>query len=158
VAPPEDWLPYGRQSFFCEDIVAGFALFIHSGTRQGLHHALSLAMTALSFGETTTIALFNEGLAGWVEAYTHADADFGSGRFAHRMEEGFRRMNVPSLPTMLGDCREIGGPKLQVLACSGSVEVFGYESSELIATGMVDDVVGLPSIWRCTAQSRIVSV
>jgi peroxiredoxin family protein len=138
--------------------VAGLALFIHSGTRHGLHHALSLAMTALSFGETTTIALFHEGLAGWVEAHKGREADFGPGPVAVRMDEGFQRMNVPSLPTMLGDCREIGGTKLQVLACSGAVEVFGYESAELIANGVVDDVVGLPSIWRRTAQDRIVSV
>jgi peroxiredoxin family protein len=134
------------------------AIFIQSGTAQALHHALGLAITATSSGERVLIALFNEGLASWVEAHRSGAETFGSSAYVEQLEAGFRRLNVPPLPTLHKDCRQIAGGKLEVLGCSGAVELFDYDAEDLIGRSWVDDVVGLPTIWRRTSGARIVSI
>ena len=134
------------------------AIFIYTGTHQALHHALSLSVTALSFGEQTTLVLFNEGLAGWSDAFKLKGPGYGDSPWAANIEHGFRQLNVPSVPTMARECREIGRDKLRILACSGSVEVLGLDSALLIENGTVDDVVGLPTIWRRTQSARVITV
>ena len=134
------------------------AIFIYTGTHQALHHALSLSVTALSYGEKTTLVLFNEGLAGWNDAFKAKRVGYGDSPWATVIEDGFRQLNVPNVPPMARECREIGRDKLQILACSGSVEVLGLDSTALIEDGIVDDVVGLPTIWRRTQSARLITV
>ena len=134
------------------------AIFIQSGTRQALHHACSVAVTALSYGEKTTVVLFNEGLAAWVDTFEKKTVGCGAGPWANSMDVGLRRMNAPAVPDMAAECREIGRDNFSILACSGSLEILGLDSSGLIDDGVVDDVVGLPTIWRRTQGARVITV
>ena len=138
--------------------MAPLAIFIQSGTAQSLHHALGLAITATSCGEHVVIALFSEGMASWVEAHRSGAETFGSSPHGEQLEAGFRRLNVPPLPTLLAECRQIAGDRLEVLGCSGAVELLGFDADELMDRSWVDDVVGLPTIWRRTSGARIVSI
>ncbi len=135
----------------------GLAIFVDRGTRQALHHATSLAMTALAAGERVVVALFHEGLAGWARAFDGGADDFGAGPDAERLRLGFARLNVPPLPRYLDDLRAVGAARIEVVACGAAVELLGLDVDALIESGAVDDVVGLPTLWRRVRGWRIVT-
>lgn len=138
--------------------MADLAIFVHSGTEQDLHAVMGIAMTASIQGDDVLIALFNEGLAGWLSACEAGVPDFGRSPFAEVIEAGHGRLNIPRLPTLLADCREFARDSLEILACSGSMEILGRDPQPLIDAGWVDDVVGLPTIWRRAEDARFLSV
>ena len=134
------------------------AIFVQSGTHQALYHGLSVTMTALSYGEKVTCALFYDGLAGWVQAHGRKPIGWGSESDAYTIAKGFRRLNVPAPHVMMSECRRVGADKFSIYACSGSVEVLNLDAEALIAKRVVDDVVGLPTIWRLTQNARFITV
>ena len=133
------------------------AILCREGTRTALHHALTVAMTALAAGGRVDLALFYEALHGWVGAFHGHTPGFGRGAAAAALERGFTRRRVPSIPELAAQCREVGGERFRVVACGGSVDVLDLEVEDLVTGGVVDDVVGLPTIWRWARGRRVLA-
>ena len=114
-------------------------------------------MTALVAGERVVISLFADGLAGWV--YAHEGTPFyGDAPWSPTFASGVKGRAVPALKETLEACREIGKGRFEVLACGGAVEQLGLTIDRLIEERQVDDVVGLPTIWRRTHTMRVLSI
>jgi hypothetical protein len=45
-----------------------------------------------------------------------------------------------------------------VLGCSAAAEALGMDPDALVRAGLVDDIVGLPTIWRRARGRRLLSV
>lgn len=137
------------------------AIYVHAGEVQRLTQATNLALMALSDGYRALLGLFWDGLAGWVGQHDPALVEppgFTRGPWAPRMAQGFSRVGIPTLVEQLATCREVGAERLSVLACSASVEVLGLEAETLTARGIIDDVVGLPTIWRRSRGMRVLTI
>ena len=139
---------------------AALMIFVQTGTRQALHHALSVALTALSAGDSVTIALFYDGLGAWIQSLRSPELSLPLGDFpwSESLEMGFERLNAPSVERMVGTCREIGDGRFRVYACGASVEFLGHDVSALVDAGVLDDVLGLPGLWRRAEGSRLLSI
>ena len=59
------------------DVTAQSTLMVSTGTAQALHHAVSVAITAVAAGDRVLIALFGDGLGGWQAAYRGEAAWYG---------------------------------------------------------------------------------
>jgi len=133
---------------------------VHSGTRQALHHALSLALMGCVDGSRVAVALFYDGLAAWQREATGIGAGFGAGESAEALREGFARLgHGDDVGQLLDECRSVGGDQFRVVACGGSVEALGMAVDDVVANARwYDDVVGLPTIWRWAGRGRLITV
>jgi hypothetical protein len=104
------------------------------------------------------VALFHDGLGGWATAWRGEDAGFGAAPWSADLARGFARLPIASLPEQVRRCRDLGGERFTVLACGAAVEWLGLDLDALVDGGVVDDVVGLPTIWRRAASRRLVSI
>lgn len=111
---------------------------------------LSLALTATAMGEDVTIVLAFDALRAL------AGGHFGKPLTERERAELTRGEGIGApLPVrMLADARALGA---RVLACDTTVRLCGLTPSELEAEHVVDEVVGLPQIWRLASQARAVS-
>lgn len=143
-----------------DDVTASdsLVLLVNSGTRQSLHHALTLALVALADGDKVALALFYEGLAGYHLETQGMAAGFGVGPVAGELRDGFERVGMLSVVELVQQCREIGGERLRVVGCGAAVEVLGLDIDTILGTPWYDDVVGLPTIWRWAKRGRVIGI
>jgi len=141
----------------CQVMAGGLALWVRRGDALSLGFALDVAVTALAAGEEVLIALFQAGLAGWVEAHVPE----APRRVAGPDERLIRRraeLGSPPVREAVARCRALGGARFQVLACSGDVERLALDPDELVAQAVIDDALGLPTLWRRSRSLTMLSV
>jgi peroxiredoxin family protein len=131
-------------------------VLVMSGTQQALRSALGVAMMELAYGRRVLVALLYDGLAAWCVAMRGERLGAGALPWSAVLER-----RLPSLGDLAGlrrECAELGQDRFRVVACGASSEALGLSIEELVQGGAVDDVVGLPSIWRWSEGARLVSV
>lgn len=137
----------------------GVAVFVRSGDALALSFAIDVSITALAAGDTVLVALFQTGLRGWVDALRGNDPVDALARSAGDFEAAFRALGGPSLGEAIGRCRSLGaGGRFEVLGCSAAAEALGLDPDALVRDGLVDDIVGLPTIWRRARGRRLLAV
>ena len=110
-------------------------IILHSGEWDRIYHAFSLASMYSALESRVTVFLTY-----WsIESLANGKLDCGDERknevFRKAMEEG----KVKELAEMVELGKAFGN--LEIIACSGSMEIFGYELSDL--PEWVDRVAGL---------------
>lgn len=63
-------------------------------------------------------------------------------------------LGAPIPSRMLHDARALGA---RAVACDTTVKLCGLSAAELREGGVLDDVLGLPQIWRLTEDARLLS-
>ena len=136
----------------------GAAILLRRGEAAAVLFGLDLAVTALVAGERVIIGLFQGGLGAWVAAARGEDLAVGETPWGAQVMAARGASAGQLVREALQACRALGGARLQVLACGGDVERLGLDPDALVADGVVDDVVGLPTLWRRARSLAIVAL
>lgn len=118
-------------------------LFVHRGAWADRYQAATLAVTAAALGDRVIVALFFEPLRLWVE-----------GRFDEGAPPESAAARVASLKETLDEARrELG---VEVVACDTAVRLAGLDPGGL--QGVLDGIVGLPTLWKSAREGRAIVV
>ena len=131
--------------------VSGRAVFfIHTGGYEAAWQATSLGLTAAAMGEQVVFVLSFDALR------AVAKGTFGK-PLTDRESKALNRgegIGAPTPVRMLEDARHMGA---RVIACDTTVKLCGLNGADLEAAGRLDEVMGLPSIWRLTEDARVLT-
>lgn len=131
--------------------VSGRAVFfINSAGYEAAWQTTSLGITAAALGDTVVFVFGFEALR------TLANGTFGKALTDRERAESTRGEGIGApLPLrMLQDARALGA---RAIACDTTVRLCGLSSDELEKAGVLDEVLGLPQIWRLTENARTLS-
>ncbi|TNF25030.1 MAG: hypothetical protein EP329_23810 [Deltaproteobacteria bacterium] len=136
----------------------GVAILMRRGEPASLVFALDLAITALVGGERVLVGLFQGGLGAWAEAASGGEPAVGDDPWDARVLAARGATPGQRIREGIAACRTLGGDRFEVLACGGDVERLGLDADALIADYVVDDVVGLPTLWRRARSLAVVGL
>ena len=116
------------------------AVFLHSGSYDGVHQGLSIAASATSSGREVELYFF------WfaLERLIRGPLDLPDLR--EDVADEMERRGVPTLRQLLEVVR--GSGKARIFACSGSLAALGLEPAEV--EPVVDQIVGWTTILKRT--------
>ena len=126
-------------------------LMVNSAGYEAAWQCASWGVTAAAMGEEVTFVFAFEALR------SLAAGTFGVPLNEREQIEAERGAAVgAALPAqMLAAARELGA---RVLACDTTVKLCGLDRAELERRGVLDEVQGLPQIWRHASDARLLSV
>lgn len=124
--------------------------FVSSGGYEAAWQCTSLAITAAAMGDEVVFVFAFEALKAL------SRGAFGESLRGHDAEAASRAaaINAPLPQKMLADARGLGA---RVLACDTTVKLSGLEPEALERDKVVDEVLGLPQIWRLTAGAKVLT-
>lgn len=124
--------------------------FVSSAGYEPAWQAVSMGLTAVAMGDEVTFVFAFDALRSLV-----------SGRFGKPLTERERAealrgegLGAPAPAQMLDDARSLGA---RVVACDTTVKLCGLTPSELEKSKKLDEVMGLPQIWRLTEEARVLT-
>lgn len=125
-------------------------LFVNSGGYEVAWQAASLGITAAAMGNEVTFVVAFEALT------TMAKGDFGKPLNERERAEATRGegMGAQSPWRMVQEARAMGA---RVVACHTIVKLCGLTSGELAESGAIDEVLGLPQIYRLMEGARVLT-
>jgi peroxiredoxin family protein len=123
--------------------------FVQHGTFEPAYQLATQAVTAAAMGETVFCVLAFDALRRWV------DGRFGDAEGPVEEEERERavQLGLPPPREMLEQARALGA---RFIACDTTVKLCGLTAEA--CTPALDEVLGLPSIWRLTEGARVLSL
>ena len=129
--------------------MAGRVLFfLQRGGYQPAYQAASMGITAVALGDSVHFVFAFEALRQLVHG------DFGRPQSDREAVESARAegLGLPPPATMLAEARGLGA---RLLACDTMLRIAGIPTEE--AERVLDEVMGLPSLWRLTDGARVLS-
>lgn len=124
--------------------------FVNSAGYEAAWQAASLGITAAAFGDEVHFVFAFEALR------SLANGTFGKALTDRERAESTRGEGIgaPIPARMLHDARGLGA---RAIACDTTVKLCGMSSTELERAGVLDEVVGLPQIWKLTQGARVLT-
>ncbi|MFT3707773.1 MAG: DsrE family protein [Archangium sp.] len=124
--------------------------FVNSAGYEAAWQTASMGITAAAFGDEVIFVFAFEALR------SLANETFGKPLTDRERSESTRGEGIgaPVPARMLADARAMGA---RAVACDTTVRLCGLVAAELEAGGVLDEVLGLPQIWRLTENARIVN-
>ncbi len=124
--------------------------FISSAGYEAAWQATSMGITAAAMGENVTFVFAFDALR------SLANGTFGKPLSEKERSESLRGkgLGAPLPASMLQDARGLGA---RALACDTTVKLCGLTAQTLKAEGLLDDVLGLPQLWRLTEKARVLN-
>jgi peroxiredoxin family protein len=129
--------------------MAGRVLFLlQHGGYQPAYQAASMGITAVALGDAVHFVFAFEALRQLVHG------DFGRPQSDREAVESARAegLGLPPPATMLAEARGLGA---RLLACDTMLRIAGIPTED--AERVLDEVMGLPSLWRLTDGARVLS-
>ena len=129
--------------------MAGRVLFfLQRGGYAPAYQAVSMGITAAALGDSVHFVFAFEALRQLVHG------DFGRPQSDREAVESARAesLGLPPPATMLAEARALGA---RLLACDTMLRITGVPSEE--AERVLDEVLGLPALWRFTEGARLLS-
>jgi predicted peroxiredoxin len=124
--------------------------FVSSAGYEPAWQSVSMGLTAIAMGDEVTFVFAFDALRTLV-----------TGRFGKPLTERERAestrgdgLGAPGPAKMLEDARALGA---RLVACDTTVKLCGLTPSELEKTKKLDEVLGLPQIWRLTEGAKILN-
>jgi peroxiredoxin family protein len=124
--------------------------FVSEAGYEAAWQAASLGLTAAAMGEAVVFVFAFDALRALV-----------SGRFGKPLSERERAeasrgdgLGAPTAASMLQDARGLGA---RLVACDTTVKLCGFTPGDLEQAGDLDEVMGLPQIWRLTEGARVLN-
>ena len=130
--------------------MAGRVLFfVERASFEPAFQAATMGVTAAAMGDEVYFVL------AWDALRALARGSFGvpesdRERIEQARAEGLR---LPAPMKMLEEARALGA---KLVACDSTVKVCGFDPAQL--TGIIDEIMGLPAIWRLSEGARVVSL
>ena len=124
--------------------------FVNSAGYEAAWQVASTGITAAAFGDEVLFVFAFEALR------SLANGTFGKPLTDRERAEATRGdgIGAPVPSRMLQDARGLGA---RVLACDTTVRLCGLTAGELEKGGVLDEVLGLPQIWRLTEGARVLT-
>jgi len=129
--------------------MAGRVLFfLQRGGYQPAYQAASMGITASALGDTVLFVFAFDALRELVRG------DFGRAQSDREAVESARAegLGLPPPATMLAEARGLGA---RCVACDTMLRIAGVPTEE--AERVLDEVLGLPALWRLTEGARVLS-
>lgn len=129
--------------------MAGRVLFfVQRGGYQPAYQAASMGITAAALGDSVLFVFAFEALRQLVHG------DFGRPQSDREAVESARAegLGLPPPATMLAEARGLGA---RCIACDTMVRIAGVPTED--AERVLDEVMGLPALWRLTYGARLLS-
>lgn len=122
--------------------------FVSSGGYEAAWQVTSMGITAAAMGDEVVYVVAFDALR------SLAQGTFGKPLNEREAKELTRAegLNAPAPQRLLDEARAMGA---RVLACDTTVKLCGLVPAQLEAQGAVDEVMGLPSLWRLTEGARV---
>lgn len=122
--------------------------FLHNASYEPAYQAASLGLTAAAMGDEVYMVFAFDALR-WL-----LRGSFGQAHSEREVAESTRAagLNVPAPLRMLEEARALGA---KLIACDTTVRICGFAPEDV--AGKLDEVMGLPSIWRLTEGARLLS-
>lgn len=122
--------------------------FLHSASYELAFQAASLGITAAAMGDEVHFVFAFEALR------QLARGAYGLPRTERESAQSVRAegLNVPTPAKMLGEARAMGA---KLVACDTTVKICGFGPEELL--DVLDEVMGLASLWRLTDGARVLT-
>lgn len=123
--------------------------FLQHASYEAAYQAASLGITAAAIGDEVYFVLAFDALR-----QVHRGS-FGRPQSEKEIAESARAegLGVPTPLRMLEEARSLGA---KLVACDTTVKLCGLSPAEL--EGVLDEVMGLASIWRLTESARVLSL
>lgn len=125
--------------------------FVSRGGYEAAWQAASMGITAAAMGDEVVFVFAFDALRA-----------LAAGRFGepHGVADAVTRdrgaaIGAPGPAAMLEDARGLGA---RLLACDTTVRLCGLEAADLEGPRVLDEVLGLPQLWRLTEGARVVSI
>ena len=124
--------------------------FVNHAGYEAAWQATSLGITAAAMGDEVVFVFAFEALR------SLANGTFGKPLTEKERTESLRGkgLGAPLPAAMLHDARSMGA---RALACDTTVKLCGLTAQMLTAEGVLDEVMGLPQLWRLTQDARVLS-
>lgn len=125
-------------------------IFVSNGGYEAAWQSTSLGLTAAAMGDEVIFVFAWDGLR------AIARETFGKPLTERETAEATRGkgLGAPLPARMLDDARQLGA---RAIACDTTVKLCGLEAGELTKEGKLDEITGLPDIWRLTVGARTLS-
>jgi peroxiredoxin family protein len=125
--------------------------FVNSAGYEAAWQAASMGITAAAFGDEVYFVFAFEALR------SLANDTFGKPLTDRERAESTRGegLGAPVASRMLHDARAMGA---RALACDTTVKLCGLSAGDLEKGGVLDEVLGLPQIWRLTEGARVLTL
>ncbi len=124
---------------------ARVVFFLQTGTFEPAFQATTMGVTAAAMGEEVIYVFAFDALRQLVRG------SFGLPRTEREMAERTRAegLGLPAPAKLLTEARDLGA---KLYACDTTVRICGFVPDEL--SHLLDEVAGLPTIWRLTQGAR----
>lgn len=125
-------------------------VFVNNAGYEAAWQSTSLGITAAAFGDEVVFVFGFEALR------SLANGTFGKPLSDRERVEATRGEGIgaPLPARMLSEARTLGA---RALACDTTVKLCGLAAGDLEKSGVLDEVLGLPQIWRLTEGARTLS-
>ncbi len=124
--------------------------FVTSSGYECAWQVTSIGITAAAFGDDVFFVFAFEALR------SLANGTFGKPLSDRERTESTRGegLGAPQPFKMLKDARELGA---RIVACDTTVKLCGLSAAELEKAQVLDQVLGLPQIWKLTEKARVLT-
>lgn len=124
--------------------------FVNSAGYEAAWQVASMGITAAAFGDEVVFVFAFEALR------SLANGTFGKPLTDRERAESTRGegLGAPNPARMIHDARGLGA---RAFACDTTVKLCGLSANELERGGVLDEVLGLPQIWRLTEGARVLT-
>jgi peroxiredoxin family protein len=125
-------------------------IFVSSGGYESAWQATSLGLTAAAMGDEVVYIFAFDALR------SLSRGTFGKPLTERESAAATRGtgLGAPLPATMLMDARHLGA---RAMACDTTVKLCGLDPADLTSKGVLDEVTGLPDIWKLTTSARLLS-
>ena len=130
--------------------MAGRVLFfVERASFEPAFQAATMGVTAAAMGDEVYFVL------AWEALRSLTRGNFGEPvsdreRIEQARAEGLK---LPAPMKMLEEARALGA---KLVACDSTVKVCGFDPAQL--TGIIDEIMGLPAIWRLSEGARVLTL
>lgn len=124
--------------------------FISNGGYEAAWQSMSLGLTAAAMGDEVVYVFAFDALR------AVSRGTFGKPLTERESSEATRGqgLGAPLPASMLSDARQLGA---RAIACDTTVKLCGLDAVELLHARQLDEVTGLPDIWKLTQGARLLS-
>jgi peroxiredoxin family protein len=125
-------------------------IFLSTGGYEAAWQATSLGLTAAAMGDEVVYVLAFDTLRAL------SRGTFGKPLTERETAAATRGtgLGAPLPVSMLGDARQLGA---KAIACDTTVKLCGLDPADLVKKQVLDEVTGLPDIWKLTSSARLLS-
>ncbi|MCU0700248.1 MAG: DsrE family protein [Myxococcaceae bacterium] len=130
--------------------VSRLMIFVSSGGYEAAWQATSLGLTAAAMGDDVVYVFAFDALRAL------SRGTFGKPLTERESAAATRGtgLGAPVPSSMLTDSRQLGA---KAIACDTTVKLCGLDPADLLKKKVLDEVTGLPDIWKLTTAARLLS-